>query len=806
MGTERIKGMLLLPAVMLFLIAITPKSFAQQIFTKITDPSNAAVADTTSFSYTGAAFIDYDNDGYLDLFLPDNGRQYLYHNDGAGSFTRVTGINLDTDPGTYRGTGWADFDNDGDLDCFLTGSSGALYRNDGSTFTEMPTDLFDSSDLRGWSPCWADIDNDGSVEMTIVFPAGFVPGGNTPNKLLFSNGHPFYDFTPLDTGVIVTGLAPYTSGNFQDYDLDGDIDFFVGAGPANGNAAPDYLYRNMLMENGQVGYERILTSPLGTDLADGQVWNWIDYDNDGDLDAYRTNWGGGNPADRPNDLYRNDNGTHIAVTTGNIVTDVNISLSSVWGDFDNDGDIDCIVANANELNNHYDNNGDGTFSALTFSAAQGGGELNSGATAGDYDNDGDLDLFMVGSGTTIEGSRRALYRNDIIHTTNYLKLDLTGTVSNRSAIGAKVFVKATINGNPYWQHREISAQNTFLGHNALQVHFGLGDATTVDSIRIEWPSGIITDTTSVASNQTLDMVEPGLRIFADTLFSSNSLTVNFSSFTGLTVTSYNWDFDDGSLSSDPSPSHQFTNPGLYAVSLDASTPGGIYNSIADMVAIEADTIIIDQVENVVGGSQVELFASLHNYVPLQQLTVPISWDGPYNLSLVEVNNTGLRSEIGTVTLVNVDSFNKRLVAQIDFSPVNRLQPGNGAVLRFVFEVPSDVPTSEPNNIVLTSYNGYSLTADSPFGAFTPDYIDGYIYANCCQGLRGNVDGDVSDEVNISDLLYFVEYSFATPAGPEPGCFEEADVNADGNIDISDILYLVEYQFSNPPGPAPLSCP
>jgi len=139
---------------------------------------------------------------------------------------------------------------------------------------------------------WGDLDNDGDLDLAVTHPAGFVPGAPTTNHLYLNNGAPNYTFTRVTTGPIVTGLSSYTVGTWSDYDNDGDIDYFVGAGPANGTTQPDFLYRNLLKETGTATFERITDAPIATDQQDGQVWNWIDYDNDGDLDAYVTNWGG----------------------------------------------------------------------------------------------------------------------------------------------------------------------------------------------------------------------------------------------------------------------------------------------------------------------------------------------------------------------------------------------------------------------------------------------------------------------------------------------------------------------------------
>jgi hypothetical protein len=492
--------------IVLLLIAIDLQA---QTFTRITS-NNPIVTDGGPVGYSGAAWVDFDNDGDDDLFVNND---KLYRNDGNGTFVKLA-TNLGsgqpiTDQIIGNANSWADFDNDGDLDVFITSANSFLYRNDGGgNFTQITEGTIgDGFANRGWGCAWADFNNDGNVDIAITHPGGFIPPTNMPlsNHLLMNDGPPNYTFTRITAGPIVTGLAAYTVGTWSDFDQDGDMDYFIGAGPANGILAVDFLYRNLLVENGTATFERMAKSPITTDLQDGQVWNWIDYDNDGDFDAYLTNWGGtfGGLANR---LYRNDGGEYTRITTGEIVTDVDVSLSSVWGDFDNDGDLDCFVANdgnppSGQADRYYRNNGDGTFTKVTgiavavFLARR-------GATSGDYDNDGDLDLLAVGPGTAL-----GLYRNDTQNGNHWIGVTCVGTVSNRAGIGTKVRAKATINGNPVWQLREVSAQNTFNGHNSLRVHFGFGNTTTIDSLKFEWPSGEVDALVNVAADQFLTMTE-----------------------------------------------------------------------------------------------------------------------------------------------------------------------------------------------------------------------------------------------------------------------------------------------------------
>ena len=231
------------------------------------------------------------------------------------------------------------------------------------------------------------------------WPDIYVANDGNPNQLWINDGQGNFENRAVIWGCAVNlnGTAEAGMGvDIADCDQDGDPDLFIGSGPATATPGPDFLYRNMLTETGTATFERITEGPLASATRDGQIINWIDYDNDGDLDAFITNWGGG-MGGRADELFRNDEGRLTKITTGSLVTDRAVSLASVWGDFDNDGDQDVFITdgNANQTNRFYENNGDGTFTRLTAAPFSTDRSVSWGASAGDYDNDGDLDLFVA---------------------------------------------------------------------------------------------------------------------------------------------------------------------------------------------------------------------------------------------------------------------------------------------------------------------------------------------------------------------------------------------------------------------------
>jgi len=473
----------LLILIVLFLFA--KGSFAQN-FVKVTDPNNPVVTEALSGNYFGTSWVDIDNDRLLDLFI---NRKVIFRNLGNGNFVKIETAMANQN--TNIGNSWSDYNNDGLLDCFVTSTGGPfsyLFKNEGNGVINkvQAGDISDSLNNTGWGCAWADYNNDGFTDLFIAAANGF---GNVfhPNRFFKNNGDG--SFTKLEVAGLTDTLAPFTIPIWSDYDQDGDMDLFIGSGPG-GSTSTDFLYKNMLTETGTPDLVRLMTSPMATDQLDGQVWNWIDYDNDGDLDGFITNYAN----NVPNNLYRNNNGVYekmLAAQVGNIVSDIGYYLANVWGDFDNDGDLDCFLTrDVGQQSRYYNNNGNGTFTrmdSLQVVTLSGG---NYGATAGDYDNNGTLDLFVTGSTNS-----KGLFKNELSNGNKWVNIKCIGSgpsnnLSNAAAIGTRVKAKATINGIEVWQQREVSAQNSFNSMNMLNVHMGFGNAAIIDSLIIIWPRGL----------------------------------------------------------------------------------------------------------------------------------------------------------------------------------------------------------------------------------------------------------------------------------------------------------------------------
>jgi len=270
---------------------------------------------------------------------------------------------------------------------------------------------------------------------------------------------------------------------------------------------PNAYYRN----NGDGSFTKITFGDIVLDLYEALGCAWGDYNADGYPDLAVANGNG------PNFLYRNNgNGTFIKVTEGPIVTDPGSSRACAWADYDNDGHLDLFVAN--DANNFvYRNNGDGTFSRIISGAITNDGGQSTGSAWADYDSDGDQDLFVANTG--VDGAENFLYQNNGSDN-NWISIECMGTLSNRSAIGAKVRLKTTVDGEPHWQLREISGGQ--FSQNSLLAHFGLGQAELVDTLRIEWPSGLVQEYHDLDVNRFVTVIEPptlsALGFIADNAF------------------------------------------------------------------------------------------------------------------------------------------------------------------------------------------------------------------------------------------------------------------------------------------------
>jgi enediyne biosynthesis protein E4 len=457
-------------------------------WTKITTSANPIFNLQDSGIYRGTAWIDLDNDNDLDLFASPN---FLFRNDGGGVFVQLDTLPFSPSENLLNdltgGCSWADLNNDGFIDCIIAHQPSGVFLNNGnSTFTNSTAQIAGLQNYAAWGCAIGSLDNDAYLDFAFAHAANFHVGGPFPGKLYQNTNNTLQPV--LLTGLELTdSTKSFTVPYWSDFDLDGDMDLFVASGPG-GSPGYDFCYRNLKIETGLDSLERITNTLFASQLQDGQCYNFIDSDNDGDLDLCLTNYGGANSR-----LYQNNAGNYVSITTP--WTNAALPyLANCWGDYDNDGDLDMITTSDNLSARYYRNDGANSFTYINTGISTPAG--TSGATNGDYDNDGDLDIYVHGKRIS-----KALFRNDTVAgNRKWVSFKLTGTNSNTSAIGAIVEIKATLNGVPTWQIREINAQNSFQSQNDLRVHFGLNDALVIDSVVVRWPSGQLDYFTGLNSN------------------------------------------------------------------------------------------------------------------------------------------------------------------------------------------------------------------------------------------------------------------------------------------------------------------
>lgn len=384
---------------------------AQLSFTNVTTTAGVGNSDTEQRLPTDAAWGDYDGDGDQDLYITNWGSgvgptvavNRLYENND-GTFTDVANTAGVSD-GAFRNSvdaHWVDFDNDGDLDLYVVefDSQDQLYQNNGNgSFSNITgrsgINVISQGDEQ--AAAWADYNNDGNIDL-------YLCKIRFRNSLYHNNGDGTFSEVGETAGV--NDIRDTQAATWADYDKDGNIDLYVVNREQN----------NALFKNTGAGFFEEVACALSIDNTDiGKSATWIDFDNDTDLDLFIANVGA-------NALYQNNGNDQFVDIASNDLKSLSsawVSWTGVWADFDQDGDLDVFVANgadsrAGQVSPYLQNNGAGTFTNETATTGLSTSAISAiSASATDYDNDGDIDLYIVNSRLPSFDANQ-LYRNNIV--------------------------------------------------------------------------------------------------------------------------------------------------------------------------------------------------------------------------------------------------------------------------------------------------------------------------------------------------------------------------------------------------------
>tara|TARA_B100000809_G_scaffold164493_1_gene161866 strand:- start:7654 stop:9315 length:1662 start_codon:yes stop_codon:yes gene_type:complete len=489
---------------------------------------------------SGVALFDYDNDNDLDLYFVNGNslqssdtsnshRNRLFRNDDT-DFVDITDLAGVGDTGYGLGCCVGDYNNDGFLDLYVANfGANVLYQNKGDgTFTDVARQAKVDGNQLSSSCAFADYDNDGDLDLYTVNYVQFNLEENpkctyqgvstycTPEALpgqsdsfFRNNGDGTFSDITQSAGL----FAPTGKGLgvvWGDYDNDGDPDIFV----AN-DTTPNFLYQN----NGKGTFQNIaLFAGVALSMEgrpySGMGTNFGDFDNDGDLDIVVTNF-----QDQTNSLYQNEQNAffkEVSFSTG--IGEKSLPYLA-WGvdfvDLNNDGWQDLFIANGHLDHNISDIDPIGTYAQRNqvFMNQKGRAfidqsttmleqkQVSRGSAFGDLDNDGDIDIVVSNL-----NDHPVILWNVTEHTSNWFILKLIGTSDNQSAIGTRVKIKV----DQQIQIREVKSGSGYLSQSDLRLHFGLGQAKQIDQLEIHWPNGTTQQLNRVPGNQILTVTQEKL--------------------------------------------------------------------------------------------------------------------------------------------------------------------------------------------------------------------------------------------------------------------------------------------------------
>lgn len=440
----------------------------------------AGATGSVSDRASGGAFVDYDGDHDLDLIIGsvENSSMRVLNNNGVGSFvdaTAASGLGA-IDRENSIGMTFGDYDQDSDLDLFVShwtftenefpsGSTQHLWRNNGDgSFSDVSDESMISAIISEgdsdytFSPTFADIDNDGDADLLVV-------ADNTASQVLINDGDVgggLYAYRYASDRSVLTDDAGMGS-SVADFDNDGDLDWFVSSislgdsvdgRPTEESNAGFNLSGNRLYRNEGDGVFTDQTDMAGVRKG---YWGWgscaADFNNDGYLDIFHVNG-----MDEPNTTAYLEDPSRLFI-----------------------------------------NNADGSFTEYSEPLGLVDTRSGRGVACFDGDQDGDVDIFIANN-----ADRATLYRNDGGNDLNYLNITLVGNAPNSQAIGARVYAES----GGVTQMREVHNGSNYVSQNPTEQHFGFGDRSMSETVRVVWPDGTESNRNNVALNQRLVVTYP----------------------------------------------------------------------------------------------------------------------------------------------------------------------------------------------------------------------------------------------------------------------------------------------------------
>ncbi|MCD6249520.1 MAG: VCBS repeat-containing protein [candidate division Zixibacteria bacterium] len=708
---------------------------------------------------------------------------------------------------------WRDCNRDGVIDVFYSNgndivqAANNIYLFGGDQFPVSAAWYSSNQEYSGHCAV-GDINDDGYPDLMVSDYLG--SGFSDPNQ------SEFY----LNDGGLPNAIPVWSTPDlifsfscaFGDVDGDGDLDvaFATGEGYQN-DYQQDIIYLNVDGNFSNSIYWNSDAVGASMDVA------WGDVDNDGDLDLAFTYDA------TATSVYYNDNG--VMETTPSWQAGTTESGNTlVFGDVNGDGWLDLMVAYNNQLGGGgrfrvYFNDGAGNLDP-NYGWQSSTGGYGSALALGDYDNDGDYDLatgrwwstlwVYENLGTTF--TTAPVWTSGlecVAEELAWVDIDGASVVSLIDTLpmdgSRKLFYTEY---QPLYEVDSVYADGSKLGYadycyDLVSGWVSLAEAPTTEAVcfyRYSFHNDLAVSNWDTVNFVFANTNPPLVDITVANAFGPVPLTVQFDD-NSVGAYEWSWDFGDGETSADQNPLYEYTQPGRYDVTLEITTPERNYTRVFDdLVSVYADTLWMEKVAFVDNKARVDVYA--YNYMPLSEIIIPFSWDGPLDVRFDSISVNGLRTEYfdthGVIDLVTVlDAATVRLAVGTQ-AP---LEPGTGSIVSLYFTyLGSETSGSSP--IRFWNYDTRELSLLCPAGYYVSETIDGAVVLDCCLSRVGDVNGEGGDEPTIGDVSCLIDAVFIT--GNCEGvidCLAEADINQSGGSDpicdditIGDISVLIDYLF------------